>query len=182
MKYRYLFINSSTRTFIITFVLCFTSQLWSSEIYSNEEIGFQISFPHYFEVEESADDISKTVSVTCTHAGMIFIINAIVFKQEFTDEQRLEQEAASTVNICEAMGAKWKLRKITTWKIGEESGFICPIKGKQKSGEKKVSFYGNFYVIMVNKTQYQLTILAPKRKNFDGALERAFSTSLRLLL
>jgi hypothetical protein len=165
-----------------TLILLFWSALTiSAESYINEDYGFSIVFPDHFEEEEINEAESTALTATCTYRGMIFIINAIVFDKEFTNDERLEQEANSIVNICDALGSKWKLKKITKWMYGEESGFICPIKGSQKTAKGKVGFFGNFYVIMIGSIQYQLTVLAPKRKMFDGQLERDFAGSLRIL-
>ncbi|MCG8574223.1 MAG: hypothetical protein MI810_05005 [Flavobacteriales bacterium] len=154
---------------------------WAAQTYENDEARFKITFPTHFEVEQSQDEESKAYTITCLYQGMIFVVNAIIFDKEFSEDESFEQEVLSCKNMCKSMGAKWKPKKLTAWRVEDNSGFILPIKGKKKSNESSLTFYGNYYVMIVGKIQYQLTVLAQKRKYFNGNTERAFSNSFRLL-
>ena len=169
------------RNSLISIILLISTSTFSGELFKNEDFGVQVMFPDIYESKELEDEEDVTISATCSYRGMLFILNAINFKKEFIDDERSEQEAVTVINVCQRLGAKFKLKKVTAWNIGDESGYICPIKGKRKSGDTKVSFYGNFYVIFIGQTQYQLTVLSQKRKGFDGGLEREFWKSFQLL-
>lgn len=163
------------------FTLAFSLFSHSQDLFESKQFGLRVDFPDKYEQKETEDDESNAVSLSSAHQEMIFVMNAIQFKKEYTDDERSRQEAITMKNVCETFGAKFKLKKVTSWKVGEELGYICPIKGKLKGTNSTVTFYGNFYIVFIGDTQYQLTVLSQKKKTFNGDLERAFWRSFKLL-
>ncbi len=151
---------------------------FAGETYESEEARFRVTFPTEFEVEEEEEDGETSISLSCTYGGMIIIGTVFILEEAIPEDENLEAEIGTLVSVANALGSKVKKKgkDISMWSVGDESGWINPLKVKL-DGTK---YIGNYYVLIVEDVEYQFTILGQK-KAYDPSVESRFINSFTLL-
>lgn len=153
-----------------------SSSAISGETYENEEAKFKVTFPGEFEVEKDIDEEGiTTYSMSCTYGDMILIGNAYIYTEPFTEEDNSLSEAAAAMRVANAFGSKFNVKKISIWEVGEDRGWINPLKTK---GDLK-GYIGNYYVIIQGIYQYQFVVLGSK-KTYNTSVESKFINSFKI--
>jgi len=150
---------------------------FTGETYENEEAKFKITFPAEFESEKEVDEDGKiTYSLSCGYGDMLLIGNAFIFTEPVSEDDNLVAEAGEIFRVAGAFESKVKIDDVLAWNVGDDTGFINPMKCK---GDYK-GYIGNYYVIVQGSIEYQFLVLGPK-KTYDYNCESRFINSFEIL-
>lgn len=151
---------------------------WAGETYESQEARLKITFPGEFEVEKDVDEESgmTTFSLSCTYGDMILIGNVFIFSEPVSDDDNALTELLEVLRICSAFGAKYKDDNVTTWSVGNDSGWSSYLK----CGGDWKGYVGRYYVIVQETFEWQFLILGSK-KTYDMGLEARFINSFEIL-
>jgi len=162
---------------ILSGLMFISNFAFSGETYENEEAKFKITFPDEFEAEKEVDEDGKiTYSISCGYGSMLLIGNAFIFTEEVSEDDNLLAEAGEIYRVAGAFDSKVKIDDVSAWSVGDDTGFINPMKCK---GDYK-GYIGNYYVIVQGTIEYQFLVLGPK-KEYDFNCESRFINSFEIL-
>lgn len=161
----------------LTGLMFISNFAFTGETYENEEAKFKITFPDEFEAEKEVDEDGKiTYSISCSYGGMLLIGFASIFTEPVSEDDNLVAEAGEIFRVAGNFESKVKIDDVLAWTVGDDTGFINPLKCK---GDYK-GYIGNYYVIVQGLFEYQFLVLGPK-KTYDYNCESRFINSFEIL-
>lgn len=164
----------------LTALMFISNFAFTGETYENEEAKFKITFPDEFEAEKEVDEDGKiTYSISCVYGSMLLIGNAFIFTEPVSEDDNLVAEAGEIFRVAGAFDSKVKTDDVQAWNVGDDVGFINPLKCKGKKEDYK-GYVGNYYVIIQGAIEYQFLILGPK-KTYDYNCESRYINSFEIL-
>ena len=171
------------KTFLtLIFIISFLSSSNAQETYKNDTYNFEIEFPDFFEEKEEDRDDMHIISLSSMYKNMILLASIFDYNKNIPEDEYNLKELESLVVTADAFKSKFKVKKLTTWKVGSYEGYRNPIKGKIAPKEgKKISYYGCMYVlVMGNGLEFRITILAQSKKYYLKEVEQVFVESFIL--
>ena len=166
-------------TIALFFFLLFSR---AQEIYKNDKYQFEIEFPDFFEEKEEDRDDMHVISLSATHNKMILLTSIFEYKEKIPQDEYNLKEVESLVLTADAFKSKFKVKKLTKWKVGQFEGYRNPIKGKVKTQKgTKLNYYGCMYVLVIKEgLEFRVTILAQNKKYYLSQIEKDFVASIKL--
>ncbi|UKN02970.1 hypothetical protein K6119_05505 [Paracrocinitomix mangrovi] len=177
-------LNNYLHKVILSLVLLLSTAIVNGqEKFKSDTAHFQIEFPTNYDDKLDAEDDMTVVTATCTYKGMIIMLSAFIYKEKIPTDDYAMKIAEGIIVTADAFNSKFDPKKCIPWEIeGGYAGLQNPIKGKVKDGQgKKVKFFGNIYITIINGIEYRLSIFSGSKSSFDKEVERKYIQSFKVL-
>lgn len=149
----------------------------ASEIFESDKGQCKITFPTEYTSEVTNEDETTTISVSANEGNMLYMLTVSVYEEEIGEDDNDVYELVTMQYFAKALGTKIKMKKVSSFEKGDETGYFSYIKPKM-SGYK---YEGYYYVISRGNILYQFTALGLK-KHYDAYEGSKFFKSFAFLM
>ena len=139
--------------------------------YTASEVKLSVTFPAQFTTTNSGSDDYHMVKTQCTDGDMVFFVTYSIYGDDFDMSDTDPLLDVSLSAFSEALGAN--IKSESAWEVNKNTGVRATLESQEND------LKGEYRVIFINKTQFQITAVA-KKNAWDEKKASKFLKSFKI--
>lgn len=139
--------------------------------YTSSEAKLSVTFPAEFTTENSGTEEYSMVKTQAIDGDMVFFVTYSIYDDQFDDSKSDPLLDVSVDAFTEALGAE--VQEKSEWTVNKKVGTAVMLNSDEND------LTGEYRVIFLNKTQFQITAIA-KKNAWDAKKAKKFFKSFKV--